>query len=188
MSAAAPSPTSLPARHSLPTILIHWIQAGLVLGLLGLGWYLSDLPKGPDRSAAITVHKSLGLCAFALIFVRLGWYWLGPRLGRLHPAPLDGRPAEQALARWAHRLLYVFLLVAPLTGFLSASFTHYTMKFFGLELPRLFAPDDDLNLLFNTFHHLSTKTLAVLIGLHLAGALVHLLRREKIMARMLPHG
>ena len=67
-------------RYRLPAMLLHWVQAGLILWLLWLGWTMVDLPKGAERSAAYNLHKSLGLLALLLVVIRLAWR-------RRHPAP-----------------------------------------------------------------------------------------------------
>lgn len=59
------------ARYSTPAIILPWVSAVLVIGLIGWGIWMADLPKGDERSWAIGVHKSFGLIAIWLIVVRL---------------------------------------------------------------------------------------------------------------------
>ena len=169
-------------QYSRPAMALHWLHAGLVLALLVIGWTMVDLPKGPLRTAPYALHKSLGLCALALFFIRLAW--------RRHaPPPMPAaqlKPWEQRLADTVHRAFYGLLLLVPLAGYLSASFTKYPMKFFGLVLPSTGWPDETLNLLFNTLHKGAAWALIGLIFLHLAGTLQHALRRDGILSRMLP--
>ena len=68
-------------RYTLPAMLLHWVQAAVVLWLLWLGWNMVDLPKGAERSAAYSLHKSLGLLALMLILQRC-------RLDLPQPLPL----------------------------------------------------------------------------------------------------
>ena len=178
MSAPRPSPSG---RYTLPAVALHWLHALLIVALLGLGWYLTGLPKGAERSAAIGLHKSLGLIALALVLLRAGW-----RLGHQPPPPLPDSPWKHRLAALTHGLLYALLLVVPVAGFLSASFTKYQMKFFGLPLPRLFAPNDGLNEIFHNLHEGAVWVLVALLGLHLAGVAYHLARRDGLLMRILP--
>ena len=62
-----------PVRYTLPAMALHWAQAILVIWLLWLGWTMVDLPKGAERSAAYSLHKSLGLLVLVLTVLRLGW-------------------------------------------------------------------------------------------------------------------
>lgn len=167
-------------RYTLPAMAIHWLQAGLILWLLWLGWSMTDLPKGAERSAAYGLHKSLGLLALLLAVIRIGW-----RFG--HPAPALGvRGWEAGLARATHHALYAFLLFAPLAGYLASSFTPYPLKFFGLEIVKAGWPDEGLNGAFKLLHQIFVWSGAALIGLHLAGAIKHLATGGDTLQRMLP--
>lgn len=167
-------------RYSWQAMLLHWGQAVLVLWLLWLGWTMVDLPKGAERNAAYGLHKSLGLLALLLTLLRLLWRARHPA-----PAPLSGG-WEATLAKGVHHGLYVFLLLAPLTGYLTSSFTPYAVKFFGIELPRTGWPDEGLNGAFKLLHWYFVWLGALLIGLHVVGALKHALLRDGTMRRMLP--
>lgn len=167
-------------RYNLPAMALHWAQAILVIWLLWLGWTMVDLPKGAGRSAAYSLHKSLGLLTFLLVMVRLAWR-------HRHPAPaLNVVGHEALLARLIHGLLYVFLILAPLAGYLASSFTPYAIKLFGLELPKTGWPDESLNALFKSVHVFAVWSGAGLIVLHVAGALKHGFGTAGVLSRMLP--
>ncbi len=168
------------ARYSLPAIFLHWVQAFLILWLLWLGWTMIDLPKGAERSAAYGLHKSLGLLALLLVVVRLAWRRRNP------PPPLVMSPGEVRLVAVVHGLLYFFMVAAPLAGYLASAYTPYAVKFFGLELPRLAAPDEALNTAFKLFHKGAVWIGAGIIGLHVVGALRHGLGPNGVLGRMLP--
>jgi cytochrome b561 len=167
-------------RYTLPAIVLHWAQAVVVIWLLWLGWTMVDLPKGAERSAAYSLHKSLGLLALLLIVARLAW-----RRGHRAPKSL-ATGWEATLATATHHGLYALLFLAPMAGFLASSFTPYAIKFFGLELPKLGWPDEALNGVFKLAHLAFVWGLAGLIGLHIAGGLKHALMRDGTMRRMLP--
>jgi cytochrome b561 len=169
-------------RYTLPAIVIHWAQAVVVVWLLWLGWTMVDLPKGAERSAAYGLHKSLGLLAMGLVVVRLLW-----RLR--HPAPPSLSVGNEArLVTAVHHLLYLFLVCAPIAGYLASSFTQYPLKFFGLAVPKLGWPDEGLNATFKLLHVVFVWGGAALIALHVAGAIKHVLQRDGTLARMLPGG
>ncbi|ATE62502.1 cytochrome b [Thauera sinica] len=176
-------PATLPpaAPYDCGTMLLHWLHAVLILGLIGLGLYMAGLPKGEARSAAIGLHKSFGVLAFALVAVRLAW-----RLR--HPPPADARltAAEHRLAAAGHRLLYALLVLVPLAGYLSSSFTRYPMRVFGVVLPKAGREDEALNAFFNATHGLLAWTLAALIAAHLGAVALHALQGKPVLARMLP--
>lgn len=169
-------------RYTLPAIVLHWVQAIVVLWLLWLGLTMVDLPKGAERSAAYGLHKSLGLVALLLIIARIAWR-------RGHPAPRQVATGWEAqLATATHHALYALLLLAPLAGFLASSFTPYAIKFFGIELPKLGWPDESLNGIFKVAHLGFVWGIGGLVALHVAGALKHMLKKDGTLQRMLPGG
>ncbi len=170
-------------RYTRPAILLHWLLAVLVIALLIIGWMMTDLPKGPLRTAPYALHKSIGLCALVLVFMRIAWR-------RFHAPPAAApqlRPWERKLSAAVHRGLYFLMVIAPLAGLLSASFTKYPMKFFGLVLPSVGWPESTLlNAVFNNLHKGAVWTLLLFLVLHVLGAIHHGLRRDGVMSRMFP--
>lgn len=167
-------------RYGTPAIALHWLQAALIFWLFWLGWTMLDLPKGPERSAAFSLHKSLGILAFLLVLLRLFWRRLNS------PPALPGSRFEVLAARSVHHALYLFLVLAPVAGYLSSSFTTFPMKFFGIDLPKAGWPDKDLNELFKRAHWVFVWAGAGLASLHIAAALAHGLKRDGVLGRMLP--
>ena len=168
------------SRYTLPAIGLHWVQAIAILYLLWLGWTMTELPKGAERSAAYGLHKSLGLLMLLLVLLRILWR-------RWHPAPalMVSRRAAN-LARATHVVLYAFLFLAPLAGYLASSFTPYAIKFFGFEIPKAGWPDESINGVFRLIHQIAVWGGAGLIALHLAGVMKHLVKRDGTLKRMLP--
>lgn len=167
-------------RYTRPAMLLHWLMAVFIVWLFWLGWTMTELPKGAERSAAYSLHKSLGLLVWALLLVRLAWR-------RTHRPPAAiGHGWQQRLAGAVHAGLYLFMLLAPLAGYLASAFTPYATRFFGFELPRLGAADAGLNAAFKQVHVLVVWGGAALLALHLGGVLLHAGRRDGTLQRMLP--
>lgn len=170
-------------RYTMPAIVLHWIQAALIVWLLWLGWTMVDLPKGaPARSAAFNLHKSLGLVVLLLAFVRVGWRHSNA------PPPSGMVGWEERVARFTHGFLYAFVFIAPIAGFVGSTFTKYGVKFFGIELPRFWAENEALVAVFREIHEGAVWAGAALIALHIAGALRHGFGEGSAIARMLPWG
>lgn len=175
---SAPSGT---ARYGRGAIALHWLHAALVLGLIGWGLYMTDLPKGPERSFAIGVHKSFGVLALALLIIRLAWR-------KFHPAPADPRlsPGEHRLATAGHHLLYLLLAATPLAGYLSSSFTQYPMRVFGIVIPKAGWPDEAINAALSASHGFLAWALIGLIAVHLSAVVLHSFKGKPVLGRMLP--
>lgn len=167
-------------RYSLPAIALHWVQAVIVLWLLWLGLTMVDMPKGAERTAAYGLHKSMGLVALLLIVVRLGWRYRNPA-----PEPL-GTGWELKFAQLTHRLLYIFLLCAPLSAYFASSFSTYPLKFFGFGIVKAGWPDEGINTVFKFAHQIFVWGGAGLVVLHIAGAIKHAIRGDGALRRMLP--
>lgn len=175
------STTAALLRYGRGAIALHWMQAALVLGMIGLGLYMAELPKGAERSFVIGLHKSFGIVALVLVIFRLVWR-------RLHPAPADPRlsPVERRLAAAGHHLLYLLLVAMPLAGYLSSSFTKYPMRVFGVVIPKAGWPDETINAFFNASHGFLAWALIGMITLHLAAVVLHSIKGKPVLGRMLP--
>jgi cytochrome b561 len=171
------------ARYDRVAVALHWIIAVLVLAQIGLGWFMVDLPKGsPERSWFIALHKSIGITTAFLIALRVLW-----RL--THPAPPLPAwfPAWQARAAiLTHRLLYACMIVMPVSGYLSASFTKYPMKYFGVPFPKAGWEDDFVNSIFNGIHVGTSWLFVALLALHIGAGLRHLFAGDGVFRRILP--
>ncbi len=170
-------------KYAATAMALHWLSALVICALFGIGWYMVDLPKGPARGETFALHKSLGLTVFLLTVWRLGW-----RVRKQPPPWPVTMPRWQArLADSVHKIFYGLLLLQPLTGYLSSSFSGYSTKFFGLPLPDWGHHNPPLNEFFTELHVAGSIALLVLVALHLAGVLSHLLAPgERMVRRMLP--
>jgi len=170
-------------RYSFPAIVLHWLIALLILTQFGLGWYMVDLPKGPDRHFFFSLHKSIGLTVAALALLRLLW-----RMIHL-PPPLPAHVPQwkRTAAGATHALLYIFMFLQPVSGYISSSFSGYKTRWFGIPLPQWGWKDPPLNELFTDVHVASSIILLSLIVLHITAALTHLLvEHDGVFQRMLP--
>jgi len=163
---------------------VHWLVAGLAVIVVSLGLAIPGAPRETEsRELLLLVHRSVGLVILALMVFRAGW-----RLA--HPPPLPpGFPRIEALAAHAnHALLYVLFLVMPLSGYLNAAAAGHSVSFFGLALiPPLVPESQPLSQAANAVHLAGQFLIYVLVGVHVAAALVHaVVRRNRILDRMLP--
>src|SRR5271165_3575350 len=173
-----------PARYTTTASLLHWLIAVLVLGMIALGWWMQEIPKVPagPRVNAYNLHKSIGLAVLLLMLGRVLWR-------TTHPPPvLPAMPRWQAqLARGVHLLLYVCLLVQPLTGYLGSATSGYPVKFFGVTLPAWAGADTAVKEAMSQIHLGNSWVLVVALLLHLAGTLKHaLIDRDGSFRRIWP--
>jgi cytochrome b561 len=173
-----------PTRYNHLAIALHWVLALGLLYELALGLWMMDIPKSPPgvRAEWFNWHKSVGMSLGLLIVLRGLW--------RLHsgaPALPQALPGwQQSLAKINHAVLYACMVLTPLCGFLGSSFSPYPIKFFGIALPKFWAASPQLKEFMSTVHYGAGRLLMLAIALHLAAAVWHALRRDGVVARMLP--
>jgi cytochrome b561 len=171
-------------RYSRAAMWFHWIIAALIIVNLLLGFFRGEFDR-EARGTVMFLHKSTGFAILALSLARLGW-----RLTHRPPAfdPVLAR-WEVALARAAHGLFYVLMIVIPVTGWLVVSRSGKPTSIFGLvDVPALpFARTEGAHELWEGVHGNLGWAIVALIVLHVAGALKHHLQGHRhLVGRMGP--
>jgi len=174
------------AHWGWPAKTLHWIGAALILFLLGHGWWMTHLAPRPDRLANYLWHASIGYDFLALLILRLLWRWINP----VPALPTELRPWEKMAAQAGHIALYILMFAATLTGWALAGSFRVPMDsaLFGLvRVPALVGSGDRaLHEVFEQSHLILSYLLAVLVLVHVAGALRHyFFKHNNIMQRML---
>lgn len=192
------STTGLPTeakRYSLGARWFHWVTALLMFVIIPLGWIFAEFKTMPNNKNAFeapipgspadyaSLHKTLGLLVLAIVAARLVYRMLNP------PPALPGRmPAvEKGLAHATHWLLYLVLLIMPISGYIMSSAGEYPIRIFWLfDFPKLPIPKDQGKIAAN-LHIYAQFVVYALVVLHLAGVSISLfLQRTNILGRMLP--
>lgn len=183
------SARNTPQTFGLVTRTFHWLTALLILTAFPLGVIANQWPYDTAEALALkaqlfSVHKTVGLAAFFLGLGRILW-----ALVERHPVPLHPqRRAEITLAGVVHWLLYLSLVMVPLSGWVHhAAVTGFAPILwpFGQTLP--FVPQSEaVGTAAGAVHWVFTKVLAAAILMHVAGALKHhFLDRDATLLRML---
>lgn len=170
------------ARYTHIAIVLHWLIALCLFAQIGLGWYLDEIPRGtPDRSWFVNLHKSTGLTLGLLILFRLYW-----RLRHTPPPYPASMPRWQRIAaHLSHWLLYVCMIVMPLSGYIASNFSKWGVKLFNVvALPPWGSDDRSIYAFFNGMHVITSYVLVALIIAHVLGALSHALSRDGLLRRI----
>jgi cytochrome b561 len=163
--------------------VFHWLIVGLLVVQYAIGWLMPDIHRGMKPGDGMTWHVSIGIVILALIAARFAW-----RL--THPvAPESSLAPWQCLSSEAlHWLLYLLVLATTLSGWLFASVRGWSISWFYMALlPMLTGENTPLMRAIDGWHQFFEWSLLVLVGLHVASALLHLFYyRDGVMRRMLP--
>jgi len=166
------------------SMFMHWLMLVLLAGVYAMIELHDEFPDGsPTYELLETWHYMLGLTVFVLVGVRLvirATFGVPP----IEPAP----PAWQSkLSGLVHGLLYALMIGMPIGGWLMLSAKGETIPFYGLTLPPLVAPNEELAELIEEIHETVGTAGYYLIGVHSLAALVHhYLLHNDTLRRMLP--
>jgi cytochrome b561 len=163
---------------------LHWLIAILLFTMLGLGFYMHDLPLSPEKLKLYSWHKWTGVTIFLLVIIRLAWRVTH----QPPPLPVSIPRLQQWLAHALHLLLYVLMLAIPLSGWLMSSAKGFQTVWFGvLPLPDLVDKNKALGELLQTVHLSLNLILIILVIGHIGAALKHhFIDKDDVLTRMLP--
>src|SRR5580692_3553425 len=126
-------------HYGVIAIILHWVMAILLIGLLVFGLYMVGLPISLEKLKLYGWHKEYGILALILVIIRIIW-----RLGNSTPQ-LSLPLLEKIAARTVHWAFYGFMFAMPITGWLITSAAGLPVSFFGwFVLPNLVEPNNDV--------------------------------------------
>ena len=168
-------------KYQPALVILHWTLAWFIIASLAFGFFvLRTLPNAdPHKIDMLEWHMGLGMAIFAAMLLRLAVRW---RTAKPSPAGL-GTPASARAAGWAHLAFYMLVFGMVATGYATGLIARLNDIVFarnGAPLPASFDA-------YPTFraHGVIATVLAILVALHVLGALWHwLVRRDGVMRRM----
>ncbi len=172
------------AAYSPTARLLHWLTAIAVLAAIPLAIGMTYAPGGPVQNTLFDLHRSFGALILLLALIRIPYRIFAG-------AP----PSEPSLPRWqvgvshaVHGLLYLFILVMPIVGWVGTSAYGAPITVFWLfQLPALVDKNEALANTLLGWHAVAGLTMGVLVLVHIAAALYHrFVRHDGVLARMLP--
>lgn len=170
-------------RYTGTAIVLHWLSALLIVAGFTLGISMVDLPISRQKLEWFAWHKWIGITVFLLTCARVGW-----RALHAAPAPVPMPAWQQRSATISHRLLYVLLLIIPVSGWLYSSSTGVQVVYLNLiPLPDLVPKDKELAAVLKAVHVTLNFSMLALVCLHTAAALKHhFVDHDTVLVRMLP--
>lgn len=162
-------------RYSRIAQWLHWLIAALIFAqyvLAQLAERAADAKLLSSQLLLLANHKSVGMTILGLAIMRLAW-----RLR--HPPP----PQPETLPGWqiraaqiVHIAIYALIFAIPLSGWLLSSAAAYSVSWFGLfQWPDLLQPNQNLEDQLVNLHHWLAEALFIIVAVHIAAALKHLL-------------
>lgn len=160
-------------------VLLHWVSAALIIGLLIAGFLASATTDDSAKITVLSLHAPIGTAVLVLTIARLAWWLFADR----KPAEPPGTPRWQALtAKAVHGGLMLVIPGLAISGIALFALSGAGDIVFGGKAGPLpdfwdFAP---------RYGHAVLARLAVLLlALHVGAALFHqFVRRDHILRRM----
>jgi cytochrome b561 len=171
-------------RYGSVAIILHWVMALLIIGLLALGLIMVRLPISLQKLRFFGWHKEYGLLVLLLIVVRIIW-----RISNVVPLlPPSLANWQKQTAHLVHFAFYFFMLAMPITGWIITSSAGLPASFFGIAvLPDLVLPNENTRQLFTEIHKWLGYSLIAVICMHVGAALQHhFIYKDDILRRILP--
>lgn len=167
-----------PDRYGVVTRVLHWATVILILlqFLRFIGKYLA--PTHWINAAIKPLHGSIGFLLLAVVILRIVWL-----LAQYRYRPIPEQFAQ--LARGAHLLMYVLLVLMPLTGIAYIAGHGRSVAFFGNVIIPAGSPSYVLEAI-GSYHTKIAWLLLILVIGHIGAALYHhFIRRDDTLKRML---
>jgi cytochrome b561 len=164
---------------------LHWAIVILIVAQWFLVEGAEEAGDGTAEQASLMgLHISFGMLVLVLALARIAWKVINGR----HPAPLGEVVWQRKAAAAGHGLLYLLILLQPLTGWLVVSTGGSAAGFFGwFEFPALAGENHDLHETMEEVHEFFFNALMVVAVIHVAAALYHhFLLKDDTLRRMLP--
>jgi cytochrome b561 len=184
MTASRATEIPAPRRYTGVAIGLHWLMLIALVGAFTMGLYIQELSFSPTKLQLISYHKWAGVTIFAVLLFRIYW-----RLTHRPPALPAAMPRwQQHLAEATHLLLYVLMVLIPISGWLMSSAKGFQTVWFGLlPLPDLLDKNKELGDFLKEIHLLLNLALAATVFAHAGAAFKHhFINRDDVLTRMLP--
>jgi len=152
------------------------------IGLIALGIYMHELEDSPEKFELYALHKSLGVGIFLLMLLRLVWLKFSP-----NPEQLSKNKFEHILGHAVKGILYLAMLMLPISGWLMSNSAGYDVSFFGLfTLPNIVGENETIHAITKTMHGTFGPLMILIVLLHIAGAMKHhFVYKDNTLLRML---
>jgi cytochrome b561 len=177
-------PPRAAAVHNPGLRLLHWLMAALIFVALPLGVWASELPRGPQQSEILFLHKSIGMTVLCLVALRIVWRLIAG-------APAYAEPLGKlthAAAHSAHIGLYALMIAMPVSGYLFSVGAGAEVPWFGLfSFPAFVPKNEALRVAGEQAHYVFAWTIAFVLAAHLGAVVWHAaIKRDSVLTRMWP--
>ncbi|WP_268960654.1 cytochrome b [Rhodococcus xishaensis] len=167
-------------QFALPSRLLHWVMAVMVITQLFIG--VTMVASLANYNLLLAIHRPLGIAILIFVVIRIG----NRLLHKPPPFLATMRPWERRVAIRSEQLLYALLVAQPLAGWAMLSSAGVPIVLFGqLHLPAIAPHNTSLYPVLWYTHLTFAYLLFATFTAHMCAILFHtLVIRDRILDRM----
>jgi cytochrome b561 len=164
---------------------LHWLAAIAIFGIIYLGLEQAGMERGDEKSRLRFIHASIATGLLLMMTVRLAWRFLND----VPAHPEDNSKAQRIISDVVHWGLYLTVFAQLLAGAFVSGTGGRGLPFFGLfSIPLPIAKNEEAHEFWEEVHEFMWQPIAVLIVLHILGAIYnHFIAKNDVLRRM-THG
>ena len=155
-------------KYHLANRIMHWSMAILIFLLLILGFIMTNIELN-NKFFYYNLHKSFGVLILGMLILRL-YFKLRYKAPKL---PFKVSKIEFRLKNIVFISLYLLMFMMPLSGWLMSNAKGYSVKLFGLVLPKLTPKNAFLAETAQLAHGYLAFMMLFFISLHLFAVIKH---------------
>lgn len=163
---------------------LHWTVGLAIIALLAVGLYMEDLEPAPFKFQLYGIHKAVGAIVLGLVVLRVFWTTFQTKPN----APMGMAPATYRMVSFGHAVLYGFMVLMPLSGWIMSNAAGYPVDVFGFfTLPEIASKNEEVRHFFGEVHELAGYGLIAMLAAHILAAIWHhVVKKDDTLQRMLP--
>ncbi len=170
---------SNPDRYGAIAVMIHWVSALAISGMLMSGFLAAGANSGAAKIDLLRMHAVMGGCVLLLTLVRIAWWVLVDN----KPQAVDPNSEWQMrMAVLVHRLFHIVVLIMVISGIRMVILWNLGPVLLDggtAILPEITAKPPRI------VHGIFARFLIALLSLHICAALYHhFIKHDGLLARM----
>jgi len=171
-------------KYPVAMRFLHWFMAVIIISMIILGIFMGGVDKeNPLRMQLYNIHKSFGVTVIFLFVLRVA-----VRLASSAKIPKLPKQISQTEVRFAHLghfAIYALMFAVPISGYAMSNSYGYPVKWFTIEMPKLFADDKEFAALASQAHEFLAFSLLALLIFHVAAVVKHRIKdKVNLLERM----
>lgn len=159
---------------------IHWVMFILFAAIFVLGAVMIEFKECCEPWNMYGLHKSTGVLVLLLVVLRI----IARKKTIIPPHPDYVTPIQHKIAQSVIYLLYLLMIIVPISGYALSNVHGHHVDFYGLQLPMLFPENPEWEGITSSLHYYLTYSFLGVFVLHIVGVIRHHIDNKDILSRI----